>query len=95
MKPNCFECKHRREIPGDAHSMCAHPAVGGDGDYLDSTMAMVGGGTSEAARSLGIKGNPTGIRNGWFSWPANFDPTWLDECTGYEQRRPKPSSASR
>ena len=24
-KSNCYECTHRREIPGDAHSQCTNP----------------------------------------------------------------------
>ena len=24
-----------------------------------------------------------GIRGGWFYWPSNFDPVWLDRCDGY------------
>ena len=23
-KPNCYECIHRRELPGDCHSSCAN-----------------------------------------------------------------------
>jgi hypothetical protein len=26
-KPDCYKCKHRRILPGDAHSRCAHPRV--------------------------------------------------------------------
>lgn len=29
------------------------------------------------------KGNSHGIRNGWFMWPLNFDPTWLESCDGF------------
>ncbi len=86
MKPDCLVCKHRRKVPGDAHSLCAHPAVGGDADYVESIMAMVSGGTQKAADTLGIKANYHGISRGWFHWPSNFDPTWLEECNGYEQR---------
>jgi len=25
-----------------------------------------------------------GILNGWASWPFNFDPHWLVDCTGFE-----------
>lgn len=25
-----------------------------------------------------------GIDNGWFNWPFNFDPAWLNSCKGYE-----------
>ncbi len=31
-----------------------------------------------------VKGNPHGIRNGWFNWPWNFDPVWLVDCDGFE-----------
>jgi len=30
-----------------------------------------------------IKGNEMGIRKGWFNWPLNFDPTWLQDCDGF------------
>jgi hypothetical protein len=36
-----------------------------------------------AVIGLGIKGNAHGIRRGWFMWPANFDPVWLDSCNGF------------
>ena len=26
-KPNCYECRYRGTIPGDAHSCCRHPEV--------------------------------------------------------------------
>jgi hypothetical protein len=24
MKPNCYKCKYKRDIPGDCHIMCAN-----------------------------------------------------------------------
>lgn len=39
-----------------------------------------------------VKGNPHGIRSGWFLWPLNFDPVWLESCDGFsdkeEDRKP-------
>jgi len=61
MKANCYKCKHRGTIPGDAHSKCNHPEV----------------------TNLKIEGNPHGVKNDWFAWPANFDPTWLVNCNGF------------
>ena len=58
---NCYECKHRRSIPGNCHSQCAN---------------------GEAK----VVGNPHGVMNGWFWWPINFDPTWLQNCTGFEKK---------
>lgn len=34
-----------------------------------------------------VKGDPHGIRSGWFMWPFNFDPTWLEACDGFEARQ--------
>jgi hypothetical protein len=30
-----------------------------------------------------VKGNPVGIERGWFTHPVDFDPTWLEECSGF------------
>lgn len=31
-KPNCYECMHRRELPGDCHSTCANREAKVTGD---------------------------------------------------------------
>ena len=68
MKPNCYECVHRLDLSGDAHSRC------------NNFQAKV-------------KGNPHGIKNGWFMWPFNFDPIWLELCDGFsdnpEDKKPQ------
>jgi hypothetical protein len=74
MKPNCHECIHRGEVPGDAHICCRHPKA--------NISFLVGVGNP-----LGIKGNAHGIRHGWFMWPMNFDPVWLEACNGFEARK--------
>lgn len=82
-KPNCYKCKHRAVIPGDAHSRCTHPAVNPNtqfGSFIDTLM----GRNTSAAVKLGISGNEIGIRHGWFMWPSNFDPVWLQSCNGFE-----------
>lgn len=66
-KPDCYKCKHRRNLIGDCHSRCVHPR----GDKVS------------------VKGNLHGIKNGWFFWPVNFDPVWLDYCDGFEQKTDK------
>jgi hypothetical protein len=30
--PNCYDCVHRRDVPGDAHSACANHAAVVTGD---------------------------------------------------------------
>ena len=31
-----------------------------------------------------VEGDLHGIRNGWFFYPLNFDPVWLEECDGFK-----------
>lgn len=85
----CYSCVHRREIPGDAHSRCGHPAVP-QADPLVEIMALMGGrllaGPMPVTGGPKVKGNPHGIRNGWFNWPLNFDPVWLDSCDSHEAK---------
>ena len=34
-----------------------------------------------------MTGHPHGIRNGWFIYPALFDPTWMTrKCSNYERK---------
>ena len=95
MDKKCYDCIHRREVPGSSHSSCAHPKTkGGKLDPLAEVMAIfasVGrvGPTINinAAKELGITANETGIRRSWFNWPYNFDPVWLTACNGFEERK--------
>ena len=32
------------------------------------------------------KGHPHGIRNGWYLFPFNYDPVWLENCDGFEAK---------
>ena len=86
MKPNCYDCIYRGTIPGDAHSRCNHPKVKQDDNVLGALVEMLGGKNIESAKKLNIKGNPIGIRSGWFMWPANYDPTWLVNCDGFKAK---------
>jgi len=59
-KPDCYKCKYREEIQGDAHSSCKLNAK--------------------------VKADYHGIKNGWFNYPFNFDPLWLEECDGFKAK---------
>ena len=86
-KPNCYKCRHRRTIPGDAHSRCAHPAIeGADENPFGAMVQAMNGKFAEAGRQLGITGHALGVARGWFLWPAEFDPTWLLTCNGFEAK---------
>lgn len=95
----CYDCVHRREVLGSAHSACAHPAterirqtpfmqlagvVGKrGGDQLTAMADAFGEGPAAAAAALNIRAADLGVRHGWFVWPVNFDPTWLENCDGF------------
>ena len=34
-----------------------------------------------------IEGNSHGIRSGWFIWPIDFDPVWVEQCTGFTEAK--------
>lgn len=98
----CWDCKYRGEVPGSAHSSCEHPATAETkrspfmqlagavgkrgGDSLMAMASQFGEGPQRAADLLHIRGNYHGIKNGWFVWPVNFDPTWLENCDGFTLR---------
>ena len=90
--PKCYKCVHRDEVPGDAHSMCRHPEAGSENSMgsLMATFASVRRVEPvvnlSGADALNIKANPHGARMGWFNWPYNFDPIWLEGCDGFEAK---------
>ncbi len=86
-KPNCYQCKYRRGLSGDCHSQCVHPRRPG----LPEVLVILGGliGSQEVKEVLEnpikVTANQHGIDRGWFMWPVNFDPVWLETCTGFEE----------
>lgn len=79
-KFNCYTCEYRGTIPGNCHSCCKYPGTStGMFDYFNHT-------NSSIALKLNIRGNPHGIMSGWFYWPINFDPVWLENCDGYKKQ---------
>lgn len=90
-RPDCYECGWRRNTPGDAHIRCAHPSISETSaqpiDKLMAIFASVGRVAPVVddlgAAKLNVRGKQQGIRNGWFNWPHNFDPIWLETCDGW------------
>lgn len=91
-KFNCYKCEYRGCVPGSAHSCCNHPLVKQEKEdnFLSMFAIFASVGRCPAiiagAKKLNIKGHPQGIRNGWFNFPFNFDPTWLLNCDGFKQK---------
>ena len=94
--PNCYDCTHRRDLPGSAHSKCGHSLVApiADNPLMNIAAIFAGVGRHQPVTLTGgplwIRGNPHGISHGWFNWPMNFDPIWLEACDGFEKRKTKP-----
>lgn len=80
-KVNCYECKHRRELAGDCHSSCGHPAASSV-----ALMLFAAGKSEFNTTQIHVRGNTHGVRSGWFMWPLNFDPIWLEICNGFESK---------
>ena len=91
-KPDCYKCKWRRNLVGDCHSSCTHPDLGGiENDPLGKIMgifASVGrvSPINLAPETMNIKASLHGIKNGWFNFPYNFDPVWLESCDGFTKK---------
>ncbi len=92
-KPDCYKCKWRGIIPGSAHSCCIHPDLKkATDDPLIGMMAIFASvcrGAPQIAPQatsdkFNIKAKPHGVKKGWFNWPWNFDPAWLENCDGFE-----------
>lgn len=95
-KHNCYECEYRSNISGDTHSKCSHPTVKKcNADPWINILGMLASvgrelplltnpAVLDAAIECGIKMNIHGVEKGWANWPINFDPVWIDECTGYK-----------
>jgi hypothetical protein len=90
-KPSCYKCKWRGGLVGDAHSCCKHPKNAAVmNDPLTQIMGIFAGVQRvppiNIETGLHVKGNPYGIKHGWFNWPMNFDPVWLESCDGFEKK---------
>jgi len=92
VKPNCYECKYRGTVPGSVHSCCNHPLIQKHkNDSTSQLVAMLAGigrvsPINAISGELNIEANPRAIQKGWFNWPWNFDPIWLENCDGFEQK---------
>jgi hypothetical protein len=90
MKPDCHKCKWKENISGDAHVCCKHPSLEKTNNNLQlqllSLLQSAGRASSIPINNskLNIKGNQHGIAKGWFNFPFNFDPVWLENCDGFE-----------
>jgi hypothetical protein len=68
----CYQCAHRRSVPGDAHSACAAA------DHLTLR--------EQALPEQRPEFTAHAIKMGWAMWPRNFDPAWLEKCQYFTEK---------
>lgn len=66
----CYQCVYRGDLPGDCHSQCM------------KGLSALNGKTDMPK----VKGSDHGIMSGWFFWPFNFDPIWLESCNSFKAK---------
>lgn len=74
---NCYTCKHRADLPGDAHSQC------------NEGLTQCLSGLDIKQVTIRVSLNPHGVAQGWAMWPFNFDPIWVDRCNTYVNKTVK------
>ena len=84
-KPNCYNCKFRGTVPGSAHSRCnVLSSTCSDEPKLFELEIMLSTHSVQLTnKDTGeplVKFDDHGIRNGWASWPIDFDPVWIERC---------------
>lgn len=94
MKANCYKCKYRGTVAGSAHSCCEHPSIKKTplGEVFGILASVGRCPVPPVETKITVKGNPHGIKSGWFAWPFNFDPIWLENCDGFTQKKIKENS---
>lgn len=86
-KFNCWKCKYRGEVPGSCHISCKHPSIEEptSDEKFQTLLASVGRAPAitKDSKDLNIVGSAHGKRSGWFNFPYDFDPVWLENCDGF------------
>jgi hypothetical protein len=84
-KPNCYKCIYRGNVPGSAHSRCNVLSSNCSSEsevfrleiLLSTNQVQL---TNKETKDPLVKLNDHGIKNGWASWPIDFDPVWVEGC---------------
>jgi len=77
MMSACMKCRFREQLQHTHHSACSFPGS----LKLEAAILFMSGNIGGA-----VVANQHGVDNGWFNWPMNFDPVWLEKCSFYEEK---------
>lgn len=81
----CYRCEHRKDTPGSAHSSCSNPRNTVQSN-IETMILLIKGSTRSSPNGVEVTANPHGIQKGWFVYPLNFDPVWLESCDGFSEK---------
>jgi len=82
----CYKCKYKGSVAGSCHSSCNHPLAEKEKLFAVIVMLKVGAcNLKDDEDSIFVVGNDHGVKSGWFNWPMDFDPCWLEKCTGFSE----------
>ena len=82
-KPDCINCVHVRSNRGSELKSCANPKTGPHLDDPNRTRQEI---IEAMGGLLNIEGERDAIRKGLFEWPWSYDPEWIVNCDGFEQK---------
>jgi hypothetical protein len=66
-----------------------HPKIPWGNDLIGNIVKGYNGTFDTIMEELNIRGHPHGVVQGWFLWPFNFDPVWLESCNGFTPKEDK------
>lgn len=76
----CYKCKYQKDLTWSAHSECTYSESHGV-DKINALWMHMRGLVGDS-----VVGSEHGIKNGWFMWPVNFDPVWLEKCDFFHDK---------
>lgn len=85
MTAPCYTCEYRGTVLGSAHSSCNHPIFAKDETLrvvIPIAVMMHGSQVLRRMPHFELDVEEHGIVNGYFSFPVDFDPVWLNNCKG-------------
>jgi hypothetical protein len=88
---NCRECVYRTRAGSyTVHSRCSHPTIDRIMSDHDVLVLLMDGLVNkhrvpQGLWDLNVEVEPGAIANGWGLWPFNFDPRWVESCTGFSK----------
>lgn len=83
MKNNCLNCDFKGTVAGSCHISCNYPKFD-DKNKLNISILLLGNfpeANSFLKSNFGFSIDQHPVLNGWFNFPFDFDPSWIQgEC---------------